>query len=52
MIKNDMGNWLMDNNEIKDYVVSFFSKLYTKEDATYKSYPISSPFSAIKESRM
>ena len=52
MIKDDMDNWLLNNDEIRAYVVSFFSKLYSKEDATYHPYPIVHAFPVLEESRM
>lgn len=52
MIKDDMGNWLLDNNEIKEYVVSYFSKLYTKEDEFYKPYPIRNAFPVFERSQL
>ncbi|KAH9670347.1 reverse transcriptase domain-containing protein [Citrus sinensis] len=52
MIKDDMGNWLLDNNAIKEYVVSYFSKLYTKEDEFYKPYPIRNAFPVFERSQL
>ena len=52
MIKDDIDNWLFNNDEIRAYVVSFFSKLYSKEDAAYHPYPIIHAFPVLEESRM
>ena len=52
MIKDDMSNWLLDNNAIKEYVVSYFSKLYTKEDEFYKPYPIRNAFLVFEKSQL
>ena len=42
----------MDNNAIKEYVVSYFSKLYTKEDEFYKPYPIRNAFPVFERSQL
>lgn len=52
MIKDDMGLWMLDENEIKAYVVFFFSKVYIKEEGVYKPFPISSTFHVIEESKI
>ncbi|KAH9648695.1 reverse transcriptase domain-containing protein [Citrus sinensis] len=52
MIKDDLDNWLLNNDEIKDYAMSFFSKLYSKEDAIYHPYHVVNAFPILEESRM
>lgn len=42
----------MNNDEIRDYAVSFFSKLYPKEDAIYHPYHVVNAFPVLEESRM
>lgn len=43
---------MLNNDEIRDYAVSFFSKLYSKEDAIYHPYHVVNAFPVLEESRM
>ena len=43
---------MLNNDEIRDYAVSFFSKLYSKEDAIYHPYHVVNAFPILEESRM
>ncbi|KAL9432093.1 hypothetical protein AB3S75_027164 [Citrus x aurantiifolia] len=52
MIKDDIDNWLLNNDEIREYDVSFFSKLYSKDDAIYHPYHIVNAFPVLEEHRM
>ena len=39
-IQNDNGEWLVDNEIIKQHATSFFSDLYTSETLAFRPYPI------------
>ena len=49
MLRNSMGDWLEEKNEICELVVNFFKSLFYKENSNYITLEIMSRFYPIHE---
>ncbi|XP_024038358.1 uncharacterized protein LOC112097385 [Citrus clementina] len=47
MIKNDVGQWIHDEADIKAHAISYFYNLYMKEGGVHVQYPFTLDFSLI-----
>ena len=47
MVKNNVGQWIHDEADIKSHVVSYFCNLLTKEGGVHVQYPFTLDFPLI-----